>query len=137
MRLDLGINVVRRAAPAFNVELIPDPSFDNPLAWTESHAETSVSGGAAHFVGTTANRSILVEPVLRLVPGGIYTVTIEIANRVAGGARINGGGFPTTNFSANGVFTNTYTATTTGQMSVLAPTGTTLDVVYASIKRIG
>jgi hypothetical protein len=65
-------------------ELIVDPSFDNPAAWTTT-ANTSVSGGVGRFVAPTVNGDNISEAdPIALVSGVYYLVTYTITNYVSG-----------------------------------------------------
>lgn len=95
------------------LQVIPDPDFDDPAAWTFVGSGASITGGQLRFVNAAVVSSDTV-PHIVAIPGRDYKYVIDVAAYQAGAIteRILFGG--TEIYSKNGIgtFTGDFVATT-------------------------
>lgn len=91
------------AAPSFdpNLEYSPDPGFDNPGTGTLAGSGGSITGSQL-VLSSTAGFSLIYTPVVPLVLGGTYLVSVDTATVVNNGALpVRLGGVNSANVATN------------------------------------
>ena len=116
------------------IELVINGTFDEDSNWLKSAGNT-ISDGVCHFVGVTQYIGITQSNVF--TPGKVYTVSFTVSNYVAGIVEFDDNIVGSSQRSADGTYTETYTPSGSDLIIRAFASTATLDIDNVSVKEIG